>query len=89
MSGAPAKVERDEDSGQFASDTRQRVYEAMPAGEPVIASEIANEIGEARTTVNYHLNKLADEGRVTKKKFHKRRVVWLRLPSPTTPLPAE
>lgn len=84
MSGAPAKVERDDDSGQFSSDTRQRVYEAMPDGEPVIASEIAELANEPRTTVNYHLNKLAEDGRVAKKKFHERRVVWLKDPATPT-----
>jgi predicted transcriptional regulator len=78
MSGVQSTVSRDEDSGQFSSGTRKRVFDAMPDGEPVIASEIAESINEPRTTVNYHLNKLADDGKVSKKKFHERRVVWLK-----------
>jgi predicted transcriptional regulator len=75
-----AGVERDDESGRFTStnDTRERVYEALPPGEPVIASEIADKIGEPRTTVNYHLNKLANNNRVRKKRFHEKRVVWVK-----------
>lgn len=83
MSGSSitgAGVERDDESGQFTSTTniRERVYEALPPGEPVIASEIADKIDEPRTTVNYHLNKLADNNRIRKKEFHERRVVWVK-----------
>lgn len=83
MSGRTVEVNRDED-GEFTSDTRETIYDAVPAGEPVIASEIADETGLPRTTVNYHLNKLADAGQIVKKKFHERRVVWLKseVPAP-------
>lgn len=77
MSATTTDLERD-DSGEFTSDTREDVYDAVPEGEPVIASEVAEASGLPRTTVNYHLNKLAEAGRIRKKKFHKRRVVWFR-----------
>lgn len=76
MSGT--QLERSDDSGQFVSDTRGEVFDTMPVDEPVIASEIAEKADLPRTTVNYHLNKLANEDRIEKKKFHERRVVWLR-----------
>lgn len=81
MSSSP-KVERADDTGKFTSDTREEVFDALPVDEPFIASEIAEASGIPRTTVNYHLNKLAEEGRVEKKKFHERRVVWLKPGSP-------
>lgn len=63
--------------GRFASDAPQQILQAMPSdGEPVIASEIADQIQLSNSTVNYHLNNLADDGRVCKKKFHEKRVVW-------------
>jgi len=71
-------VDRDESTGQFTSDTRSEVYDAMPLGEPTIASEVADMSGLPRTTVNYHLNDLAEDGEIMKKKFHEKRVVWMK-----------
>lgn len=73
-----SNVDRDDSSGQFTSNTRSEVYEAMPLGEPTIASEIAEKSDLPRTTVNYHLNDLAEAGKIMKKKFHERRVVWMK-----------
>lgn len=73
-----SNVNRDDFSGQFTSDTRSEVYEAMPLGEPTIASEIAKKADIPRTTVNYHLNNLSENGEIMKKKFHERRVVWMK-----------
>lgn len=76
MSGSD--VDRDETSGRFTSNTKSEVYDAMPLGEPTIASEVAEESDLPRTTVNYQLNDLAEDGKIMKKKFHERRVVWVK-----------
>jgi predicted transcriptional regulator len=68
---------RRDSNGRFVSDAPQQILNAMPSdGTPVIASEIADQIQLSNSTVNYHLNNLADDDRVCKKKFHEKRVVW-------------
>lgn len=79
MSAGTTQVDRDPESGEFESETREKVYEAMPVNTPVIASEITKSTGIPRSTVNYHLNKLADQDRIKKTKHHEKRVNWLRL----------
>lgn len=49
---------------------------AMPDDEPVIASEVADALSFPRSTVHYHLNRLAEGGAILKKEFHETRVVW-------------
>lgn len=73
----PDPPERDDTTGRYSSETREKVYGGMPQnGEPMRASDVADDTGLPRTTVNYHLNKLHEDGRVNKKKFHEKRVVW-------------
>jgi DNA-binding IclR family transcriptional regulator len=51
---------------------------AAAAPEPLSASEVAEEVGLARTTAHNRLGKLVDEGVVETKKFGARsRAYWL------------
>lgn len=78
MSNAEVMPERDE-SGRFTTDVDEAIYDAVPEnGEPVIASEVADVAGTSLSTTNKHLNQLADDGKIRKKKFHEKRVVWYK-----------
>lgn len=65
--------------------TRDRVFRAMPPGEPVIASELTDAIGVPKTTVNYNLNRLAEKEKILKKRFFPSRVTWVRPASGSSP----
>lgn len=85
MTPTPQAPERDSDNGQYTSDTREIVFDAMPkTGEPVRARDVADAADVPRTTANYHLNKLWDSDRINKKEFHEKRVVWWFDPDPDT-----
>lgn len=78
MMSTETMPERDE-TGQFTTDVDEDIYAAVPKdGTPVIASEIAEKVGTSLSTTNNHLNALATAGKINKKKFHEKRVVWWR-----------
>jgi|APHM01.1.fsa_nt_gi FaeA-like protein. len=57
---------RDDDS-KFTSDIPEQIIDEMlNDGEPVIASEIAKMVGVSKSSANYNLDKLHDEGKVKK-----------------------
>jgi len=80
MSTNTPSPERDE-TGKFTTDVDEEIFEAMPEVEPMRASDVAEIVGVSKSTANHHLNNLADEGRIEKKKFHEKRVVFFRTPS--------
>lgn len=77
MSGQPSKPEVTRGAnGTFQSGTHDCVLDALPDdSEPVVVSKIADKINVLKTTANRHLNKLAANNNVNKKKFHEKRVV--------------
>lgn len=48
----------------------------MTPCEPYTASDIADELGEPRRTIDYNLRQLHDAGQVHRKQHSKRRVSW-------------
>lgn len=59
---------------------RKRILEVMAECEPYTAGEIAEELNEPRTTVDWNLRQMADDGVVSRKKHSKRRVTWYTEP---------
>ena len=62
-------TERD-DHGRFSSEHTDRdVLDAVHTREPAATSEVADELGVTRQSVDVRLRKLADTGRVARKKI--------------------
>ncbi|POG56791.1 helix-turn-helix domain-containing protein [Haloferax marisrubri] len=67
--------------GQFTTRmSLEDVLAGMTVYEPYTASELGDKLGLPRTTTNYYLNQLHNQGEVQKKKFHATRVVWMKTP---------
>jgi predicted transcriptional regulator len=58
--------------------THDEVLEAMVAGEPYWAGELAKQFSASRRTVQRRLNELADDGKIRKKKQGDRRAIYWR-----------
>lgn len=58
--------------------TCDEVFAAMPAGEPVSTTEMADRIDWSPSVVYNRLEEMADADRIEKKKFNERQVVWMR-----------
>jgi len=58
--------------------THDAVFEAMVAGEPYWAGELATQFSASRRTVQRRLNELADRGEIRKKKQGDRRAIYWR-----------
>lgn len=65
--------------GEYVEErTPEEVFAAMEIGEPYSAGSLADEMGWPRRTVQTKLSRLAEDDRITKKKLHARRVIWIR-----------
>lgn len=70
-------TERD-DHGRFSSEhTDADVLDAVSTREPAATSEVADELGVTRQSVDVRLRKLADTGRVARKKIGAAAVWWV------------
>ena len=60
---------RNDETGQYGKEYPNEAFlEAVQEHEPAATSEVAEAVGIARRNAHYRLEKLADAGRVTKKK---------------------
>ncbi len=69
------------EQGRFESEhgiTVEDVFNVMEPLEPYTTGELANMLGAPRRTVYNYLEKLADEGRIRKKKPEPKRAIWIR-----------
>lgn len=69
------------EEGRFESEhgvTIEDVLEAMEPLEPYTTAELADMLGAPRRTVFNHLDKLAEQERIRKKKPEPRTVIWIR-----------
>lgn len=58
------------------TDTDEQLLAAMEPGEPYGTPELVEKTDNPQSTVNYALNRLADQGRIEKKKLGHRSVAW-------------
>jgi len=58
------------------SVTEADIREVMDVGKRYLSSEIEEALGKPKSTINYRLNRLADEGVVEKHKPGHRSVLW-------------
>jgi predicted transcriptional regulator len=57
----------------------EEILDAVRTNEPAGTTEVGEAVGLARQNVDYHLRRLADEGRVSKKKVGPA-LVWMLAP---------
>jgi len=70
---------RNENSGTFTQEyTDEAFLDAVEKHNPASTSEVANEVGCTRRNADMRLKKLADEGRVERKKIAASQV-WTRI----------
>lgn len=66
-------------SGEYTPEyDDEDILALLPHDEPVTIPELLNDSDIPRSTLNYHLNRLADEGRVEKRKPSANIVLWSR-----------
>lgn len=79
--GVVVPSNRRNEEGRFEADHQvsvSDVFDAMKPLEPYTTAELAELVGAPRRTILKYLDKLAEEGKIRKKKPEPRRAIWIR-----------